>query len=129
MSGAAASPERSNEAGEALVPGERTVFDRPVDARQLLQHDPPGADIHVANLGIAHLTLGQPDKEFARLQQGMWAGRQEAMPVWRLRQLDTVVGAIGAMAPAVEDAKHGGAGGGGGARGLPGTRVRTKNQA
>jgi len=40
----------------------------------------------------------------------MRAGRKEAMPVWRLCQLDAVVGAIGAMAPAVQDAEHDGAG-------------------
>ena len=33
------------------------------DARQLLHHDASGADVEMTDLGIAHLTVRQPDIE------------------------------------------------------------------
>ena len=34
-----------------------------VDARELLVDDAPGADVEVPDLGVAHLSLGQPDRQ------------------------------------------------------------------
>ncbi len=58
MGRAAALLERGDEACKMLIPGQRAVFHCLIDAGQILQYDPPGADIHVADFGIAHLTLG-----------------------------------------------------------------------
>ena len=61
MRGAAALLELGDEVGERLVLGQRAVRDRHIDARQILHHDAAGADIHVADFGIAHLAAGQAD--------------------------------------------------------------------
>ena len=44
-----------------LVLGQRAVLDRRVDAREVLRDDRAGAEVEVADLGVAHLPLGQPD--------------------------------------------------------------------
>ena len=44
-----------------LVLGQRAVLDRGVDARQVLGDDRAGPQVEVADLGVAHLPLGQPD--------------------------------------------------------------------
>src|SRR5207248_9377951 len=46
---------------EHIVLGERSVFDRVVDAGQVLADDRAGAQVQMADLGVAHLALGQPD--------------------------------------------------------------------
>ena len=43
---------------ESGVGLERASRDRLVDARQILEHDPAGAQVHVSDLGIAHLADG-----------------------------------------------------------------------
>ncbi len=108
MRGAAALFQLGDKAGERLVLGQRTAGDRLVDARQILHHDAPGAEIHVPDLGVAHLAAGQADERLARLEQCVRTIAQETMPVRRLRQGDGIVGALAAMAPAIEDTQHNG---------------------
>ena len=43
------------------VRGERAVGDRVADAHERLRHDPSGAEVEVADLGVAHLAVGQAD--------------------------------------------------------------------
>ena len=94
----------------AGIPVEAAVGDRRVDARQILHHDAAGADIHVADLGIPHLAVGQADIVLARLQLRVRAVRHEAVPIRRPGQEDGVVVAVGALAPAVQDAQDDGTG-------------------
>ena len=45
-----------------LVGRELPVLDGLVDPRQVLLDDGPGAEVQVADLRIAHLALGEPDR-------------------------------------------------------------------
>ena len=56
-----APPRASAGREERRALGERAVGDRSVDARQVLEHRPAGAEIEVADLGVAHLARGQAD--------------------------------------------------------------------
>ena len=105
MAGAAALLQRRDQLGQDRVLGERAVLDGVVDARQLGHGDAAGAQVHVADLGIAHLALGQADEALGGVDQALRAGRDQAIVVGRARIEDGVVGRIGAMAPAVEDAQ------------------------
>src|ERR1700761_8949309 len=63
----------------------------------------------MADFGIPHLTVGQADIVFARLQLGMRAGLEEFVPMRRVGVEDGVVGLVCALAPAIENAKDDGA--------------------
>ena len=52
---------------------------RLVDARQVLHHDPAGAEIHVPDFGIAHLAVRQADIQLRGVQEGVRAGRPETI--------------------------------------------------
>ena len=105
MAGAAALLQRRDQLGQDRVLGERAVLDGVVDARQVRHGDAAGAEVHVADLGIAHLALGQADEALGGVDQALRAGRDQAIVVGRARIEDGVVGRIGAVAPAVEDAQ------------------------
>ena len=75
--------------------GQRAVVDRIVDARQVLRHHPAGADIHVADFGIAHLPVGQADGAAGGLQQGVRALGQHAFEIGGMGRGDRVVGLFG----------------------------------
>jgi hypothetical protein len=105
MRGAVGFLDPRDEFLQRLVLGDRVVGDRLVDARQVLGHDAAGAEIHVADFGIAHLTVGEADVMLAGLQFGMRARLKEFVPVRRVRVEDGVVGLVGALAPAIENAK------------------------
>src|SRR5262249_9181494 len=63
------------------------------------------AEIHVTNLGIAHLALRQADEGLRRVDQALRAGGDQPVIVWRPRIEDGIVLGIRAMAPAVEHAQ------------------------
>ena len=88
--------------------GQRAVLDGVVDARQVGHGDAAGAEIHVADLGIAHLALGQADEGLRGVDQALRAGRDQPVVVGRARIEDGVVIRIRPVAPAVEDAQDGG---------------------
>ena len=106
---AAAVLEPRDQLIEHGVGGERAVGDRPADARQVLGHDAPGAEVHVADLGVAHLPGRQPDAAVRRREQAVRARRDQPVPNRRARLCDGVVLAFGAITPAVEHAQHDGA--------------------
>ena len=62
------------------------------------------------DLGIAHLPLGQTHEGIARLHMGVRCGPNEAVPIRGLGESDAVVGAVGALAPTIENAQDDGAG-------------------
>ena len=56
---------------------ERAVGDRGVDPRQVLEHRPAGAEVEVADLGVAHLARRQPDRVLGRLEAGVRPAREQ----------------------------------------------------
>ena len=87
-----------------------SVRHRGIDPRQILHDNPASADIHVANLGIADLTFGQPDR-------GAGGGQSRPRPVAAHRIEDRRVGerhgvAVARLAqpPAIHDAQDDGTG-------------------
>jgi hypothetical protein len=48
-----------------------TVSDCLIDARQVLHHDPARPQIEMADLGVAHLALRQPDVKTRSTEEGM----------------------------------------------------------
>ena len=71
---------------------EGAVLDGPVDAHQVLVDDPPGAEVGVADLGVAHLPLGQSDGETGGPQRGRRVVAHQRVHVracrrWRWRWL------------------------------------------
>ena len=110
MAGAARLGSASIRPVSAGLRGQAAVRDRLADARQVLHHDPAGADVQVADLGVAHLPLRQPDIEAGGAQEGVRAGCQSRSKIRRVGLADGVVGRLLAPAPAVEDDQHHGAG-------------------
>ena len=110
MAGAAAGFEGFGEAPEdrALLQG--AVGQRGVNAHQILHHHPAGADVHVADLGIAHLAGRQPDVGGGGVKERVGALGHEAVPGRRRGQGDGVVVGLGAHPPAVQDTQHDGPG-------------------
>ena len=106
MGGALACLDLGDEVLQRRHPGKRAVGDRLLDARQILQHDATGAEIGVADLGIAHLAVGQPDIMLARVEMRMRPAPHQPMPYRRLRPFDGIVVAVRALPPAVEDTQH-----------------------
>ena len=51
------------------VRGERAVGDRGVDARQVLEDGPAGADVEVPDLAVAHLAVRQPHGRTGGIEQ------------------------------------------------------------
>ena len=97
-----------DEVEQSGVAGELAGADGGVDARQLLHHHPAGADVHMADLGIAHLALGQAHMQLRGVDQGVGRLGHPALPGGRLGQGHGIAGAGGGMAPAVQNAEHDG---------------------
>ena len=90
---------------------EAAILDRRVHPGQVLVDDAPGANVHVADLGIAHLALRQADVAALGVHQGVRAVGQQPPPV---RQVGLGQGIVGrrllTMAPAVQDQQEHGLG-------------------
>ena len=108
VAGAAALLQGGDQLGQDRVLDQRAVGDGLVDARQVGHGDPAGAEIHVADLGIAHLALGQADEGLRGVDQALRAGRDQPVVVGRARIEDGVVARVGTMSPAIENAQDGG---------------------
>ena len=79
---------------------------RLADARQLLHHDASGADVQMADLGIAHLTVRQPDIEAGGAQEGVRTGLPQPVEIRLPRLTNGIVGDFLAPAKPVEDHQH-----------------------
>ena len=98
---------RRGDSGVQLrVGGEAAVLDGGVDAGQVLVDDAAGADVHVADFGIAHLAVGQADETAFGVNQGVRALGQQGAPGRQFGQRDGIVRAFGAVTPAVKDQQH-----------------------
>ena len=91
------------------VASERAVGHGGIDAGQVLQDDPAGADGHVADLRVPHLALGQAHGGAGGGEQAVGAGGGQPVPHRRLGERDGVMLGLRPMAPAVQHAKDDGA--------------------
>ena len=73
-----------------------------VDAREVLADDGAGAEVEVADLGVAHLPLGQPHGAPGGRQRGVRVGVPQLVEHRRARQRDGVAGAGIGEAPAIQ---------------------------
>ena len=76
--------------------------DRGVDPREVLRDDRAGAEVEVADLGVAHLPLGQPDGLALRGQRRVRVLGPQPVEHRRVGERDRVARAVGREAPAVE---------------------------
>ena len=106
VSGSAAPVQLADKVAQCRHGGELPAGDCGVDARQILEDQPSGTEIGVADLGIAHLAIGEPDIVLARLQMRMRPARHQPMPHRSAGGRDRIVVGIRPLAPAVEDAEH-----------------------
>ena len=88
---------------ERRVLEERAVADRDVHALEILEEDPARADREMADLGVAHLALRQPDRLARGLQRRVRKLAPEPVEHRRPRELDRVARPRRRAAPAVED--------------------------
>ena len=95
-----------DQGGEGGRCGDAAVRDGVADAHQFLLHHAAGADVQVADLGVAHLARRQPDIAAGCVQEGVRAGLPQAGEGWGLRQAHGVVRAVLTPAEAVEDHQH-----------------------
>ena len=82
------------------------VGDSAADARQILHDDAAGADIEMADLGIAHLAAGQADVVARGAQKAVRPVLPQPVEGRRLGLADGVVGRIVAPTPAVQNDQH-----------------------
>ena len=88
------------------VAGQLVPRDGLVDAGQVLEHDSSRAEVHVPDLGVAHLAGRQPHRLAAG---GQPAGRIPVADLAvdrRSRLADGVAARLGAVSPAVENDEH-----------------------
>ena len=106
VAGAAAFFQPPDQPRQGGVGGQCAVRDGGIDAADVLIDDAAGAEVEMADLGIAHLAAGQPDLGAAGLQQRLRARRHEPVVDRRRGLGDGVVLGFRAVAPAVQYAQH-----------------------
>ncbi len=94
------------------VLGEHAVENGIVDARQVLTDNRAGAKVEVADLGVAHLPLGQPDGAPGGGECGVRVGGPQLIEHGGAGERDRIAGAGLGQTPAVQhdeaDARQGG---------------------
>ncbi len=96
--------------GEKRLLGEVAVGEKHFDARDVHLHDAAGADVEVADFGVAHLAFGEADARAGGLDERVGKFLQEAVVVRLASQGDGVAGGFGAVTPAVEHGEDDGFG-------------------
>ena len=92
---------------EQRGPGEeRTVIDRRIDARQVLEHGPAGPEVQVADLRVAHLARRQPHRVLRRAQHAMRPLGEQSSPRRHGRRGDRVTRTAVADPEPVEHDEH-----------------------
>ena len=91
---------RSTSAGALL---DVAVGDCAADARQILHDHAAGADIEMADFGIAHLAVGQADVVARGVQKAVRPVPPQPVEGRRLGLADGIVGGIVAPTPAVRE--------------------------
>ncbi len=90
-------------AAEDGVLEERAVLDRLVHADEVLEEDATGTDRQVADLGVAHLALREPDGGARRFELCVREIAPEPVEDGGVGELDSIPGAGRSDPPAVED--------------------------
>ena len=106
MAGAAGFLQRVHQCGEGRRLGDAAVGHGVTNAHEFLLHDATGADVQVADLGVAHLAARQSDIVAGGVQERMRACLPQAREDWRFCLPDGVVGRFLSPAEAVEDHQH-----------------------
>ncbi len=103
----AASFLRGGDGGEQRGVGEEAaVDDGGVDAGHVHADDAAGAEVEVADLGVAHLAVGQADEVVAGAEEGVGEVAQERVVDGLAGEGDCVAVGVGAVAPAVENCEN-----------------------
>ena len=106
VAGAAAALEGRDEIAKRRHLADMIAGEGGVDPRQVLHHHPAGAEIHVADLGIAHLARGQPDMPLRGVGDAVRRGPHQPIPDRLPGERDGIVGTTAGAAPAIEDAQQ-----------------------
>jgi len=77
--------------GQGGIGEEMAAADGAIDAGEFLVDDTAGADVEVADLGVAHLSARQSHRRFGRIDGGVGAGLPEFIPVGFVRAGDGIV--------------------------------------
>ena len=77
------------------VLGQRAIGHRIADAHEILRDDPPGADVEMADLGVAHLPFGQAHRAPGCDQRRVRPALPERVEDRRASQPHGVAGAFG----------------------------------
>ena len=97
----AARPHMLHRGDECLILEEAPIVDLAVDERDRLDHHEPGAQVEMADLGVAHLARRQADVALGGMQQAPGAAGAPGVDVGRLRQADCVTLALLTLTPAI----------------------------
>jgi len=95
-----------DEAAQHGIKCQRPVLDGGINSREFLHHDAAGADIEVADLGIAHLPGRQADDAAGGGEKGARGAGPEPVEIWLARLRDGVVRGVLAPAETVENHEH-----------------------
>ena len=106
VAGALGLAEFADEVSERRGLGDAAVGNGVADAHQFLMHHAAGADIHVADLGVAHLPLGQADIAAGGVQEGVRARLPQLGEGGGPGEADGVVLGRFPPAEAIEDHQH-----------------------
>ena len=99
---------RLERADEDLVMTQRPIGASTVDAGELLMDDAPGADVEVADLGVAHLARGKAHRLARRLQADRRMLRERGIEMRRLGQRDRIARTgLGQAEPVHDDERRG----------------------
>ena len=106
MRGAAGGLELGDEAEDRRVAEEAPLLDGQVDLAEIHRHHAAGADIGVADLGIAHLALRQPGIGAVRGERGVRAGGHQPVEIRGPGEARGIAFLALGKPPAVEDAEN-----------------------
>jgi hypothetical protein len=91
---------------ESRCRGDRAIPDRVADSDQFLFHHPAGTDVHVPDLGIAHLAGRQTDVAARGIQQRVRAGIPKHCEIGGVREANGIVGGFFPPAEPIQDDQH-----------------------
>src|SRR5690554_183571 len=88
---------------QSRIARQAVVSDGLADTAKVLINDATGTDVHVADLGVAHLPIRQAYKFTGSLYVGMTANGVQVVPGRRIGAADGVVLGVLAATPAVKN--------------------------
>ena len=96
----------ANQLGQHGTYGQGAVLDGQIDAHDVLIDDAPGSEVQVADLGVAHLSVGQTDVTAHALEFPLRAGRQEGVHMRSPGQAHGISRTRSGLAPAVQNQQY-----------------------